>query len=294
MPESVASGIYDLGYRPYDGPRLGTWSVLLTLYRESLRGAFGVGRPTTAKIAPAALIILALLPAVVQVAIGLFAREARDVLKASDYYNTVKFILALYCAAVAPDLVGRDQRNHTLCLYFSRAVRRRDYAITKFAAMTTAMLVITLLPQALLLVGNGLATRDVAGYLRTEWDEIGPIVSTGALGSAVIAAIGVAVAAQTPRRTFATFGIVLAFVPTLALSNLLVLEIDTDGTHYGVFFSPFSVIEGFTAWIFNAAPGEGSPVLRAGFAGGAYVIAAGAMICLASAALLRRYQRVPA
>ena len=48
------------------------------------------------------------------------------------------------------------------------------------------------------------------------------------------------------------------------------------------------------AWIFNAAPGEGSPVLRAGFAGGAYVIAAGAMICLASAALLRRYQRVPA
>ena len=37
---------------------------------------------------------------------------------------------------VAPELVGRDQRNRSLALYFSRAVSRSDYVLAKLAALT--------------------------------------------------------------------------------------------------------------------------------------------------------------
>ena len=40
-----------------------------------------------------------------------------------DYMEHVSLLLALFCAAQAPELVSRDQHNRVLPLYFSRALR---------------------------------------------------------------------------------------------------------------------------------------------------------------------------
>src|SRR5690606_20540250 len=132
-----ASSIYDLGYRRYEGARLGRRYAVLALYRESLRAAFGLGRSTGAKIGPAILIAIALVPALVQLLLGaLLPVDEIELVTHPDYYSGIKFLLALYIGIVAPDVVGRDQRTRSLTLYFTRAITRWDYALGKLAAMT--------------------------------------------------------------------------------------------------------------------------------------------------------------
>ena len=44
--------IYDIGYRRYEGPRLGRGHAIRSLFTHSLRSTFGIGRGGRAKIAP--------------------------------------------------------------------------------------------------------------------------------------------------------------------------------------------------------------------------------------------------
>src|SRR5690606_38985936 len=129
--QDSASSIYDLGYRRYEGERLGRGQAISALYMESLRGAFGLGRSAAAKVAPAVLIGIALFPALVQLMIGALVPGDAELILASEYYSIITYVLALYAAAVAPDIAGRDQRNRSLTLYFSRAISRTDYALGK-------------------------------------------------------------------------------------------------------------------------------------------------------------------
>ena len=48
----TAGVIHDLGYRHYDGPRLGRGAIIRALYWHSLRSAYGIGRGAKAKIVP--------------------------------------------------------------------------------------------------------------------------------------------------------------------------------------------------------------------------------------------------
>ncbi|HTI30486.1 MAG TPA: ABC transporter permease, partial [Methylomirabilota bacterium] len=50
--ESATGAIYDLGYRGYDGPRLGRRAAFATLFWASLRACFGLGRSGRSKVVP--------------------------------------------------------------------------------------------------------------------------------------------------------------------------------------------------------------------------------------------------
>lgn len=292
MPEPAAGTIYDLGYRHYDGARLGRAYAIRSLYLESLRSAFGFGRRTTAKVFPFGLTVLAAFPAVVQIVIGTLSNEIVEVFRAEDYYSYIQIILALFCAAVAPELVGRDQRNHTLALYFSRALTRSDYAVAKFGAMVTAMMALTVVPQAILFVGNGLAGNDLSGYVQDEWGQIVPIIASGVLVSLLVGSIGIAIAAQTPRRAFGTIGILIPFVVSAAVVGILLESIDIESSRWAIFFSPFHVMEAGTLWLFDAAPDVDSQIARADFPGWSYVALMLAMSGAALVILVRRYRRL--
>ena len=95
--------VYDLGYRAYEGVRLGRAYAILSLYLTSLRGVFGLGRHTSSKILPFGLAILALVPAVVQLAFVAVAETVDfEIISADDYYEFIQWPLALFVAAVAP------------------------------------------------------------------------------------------------------------------------------------------------------------------------------------------------
>ena len=64
-----AGSIYDLGYRRYEGPRLGRAHAIRSLVIDSFRTAYGLGRGGRAKIAPIIFGAMAILPAVIVVGI---------------------------------------------------------------------------------------------------------------------------------------------------------------------------------------------------------------------------------
>src|SRR6201996_9848106 len=72
QPHPQAGGvIHDLGYRGYDGPRLGRVQIVKALTWHSFRSAFGIGRGVKGKIVPVLTFIAMCLPALVNaVAVG--------------------------------------------------------------------------------------------------------------------------------------------------------------------------------------------------------------------------------
>ncbi len=291
--DAPGGSVYDLGYRRYEGVRLGRRHAVTALYVQGLRSAFGLGRRTAAKIAPGILIAIALFPAMIQLAIAALISDQIEIIRHDEYYTMVAFVIALYCAVVAPDILGRDQRDNVLPLYFSRPLSRSDYALGKFAALATAMLAITLLPQAVLFIGNGLAGNDLAGYARESWTDVGPIVASAILGSALIGAVGAVIAAQTPRRAYATVGIIVAFVLTIAVAAAIT-ALDATGTRWVALLTPFTLIEGVTAWLFGVELHPNTIAAAAAFTGPEYAMAMLVAIALGLALLILRYRRIRA
>jgi len=292
VSESTAGSIYDLGYRRYEGARLGRRHAIWALYIYSVRGVFGIGRSLSNKVGPIGLAIIALLPAVVQLGVAAIAPEDVEVVEPEEYYESIAVVLAIFCAVVAPELVGRDQRTHTLSLYFSRALRRQDYALAKFAALVTGMLAITVIPQVIMFVGNGLAANDFGDYLQDKWTDLPSILGSAILLSGFIAGIGLVIAAQTPRRAYSTVAILAAFVLTSFVGAGLFDAVDQDVGRFVLLISPFHVVTGFTLWFFDAAPEVGSELAEADLPGIAYAIEAASVALLMLALLLRRYGRI--
>ncbi len=126
MADPTAGTIYDVGYQPYEGVRLGRRHAIWALYIHSLRSVFGIGRSLSSKVGPMGLAVIALVPAIIQLGVASIAPAEVELIRPEDYYNLIEIVLAVFCAVVAPELVGRDQRTNTLSLYFSRALRRQD------------------------------------------------------------------------------------------------------------------------------------------------------------------------
>ncbi|MBI5948291.1 MAG: ABC transporter permease subunit [Chloroflexi bacterium] len=294
MAERPAGSIYDLGYRRYEGVRLGRRHAILALYIHGLRSAFGIGRRTQSKLFPIGLALLAFIPATIQLGIAAIAADRIEIVKAEDYYGYVEMILALFAAAVAPELVGRDQRTRTLSLYFSRAVARRDYAAARLGALITVMLALTLLPQTVLFAGRGLASNDLPSFFRDEADQIAPIVVTAVLISVLVAAVGVAVAAQTPRRVYATVTILAMFVVPLAIASAIVNITDGEGTGFALLLSPFHLMDGLTKWVFSVTPEPMSDLAIAGLGGWLYGVGVAAWVAACVWFFVRRIDRVAA
>lgn len=286
--------IYDLGYRRYEGVRLGRSSALLALYTHSLRSCFGLGRRTTSKIIPIGLTILVFIPAAIQLGIAAILDDSVEVIRASSYFGWVQSILALFAAAIAPEIVGRDQRNRTLALYFSRALTRTDYALAKLGAFVTAMLILTLLPQMLLFIGNGMAGNDLNGYFADEISQVPAIVSSAVMISVVVALVSLPIAAQTPRRAYATGTILGTFMITWILGGVLSAVFGEDTGNPSLFFAPIWFLRGFSYWVFEEPPSSDNPIAMSGYDGLLYLGACIAWIIIGGYFFHRRIAKVAA
>ena len=294
MSERATSSIYDLGYRHYDAGRTGRVGTFLTLYTHALRGAFGLGRRWTSKVFPILLAILAFVPALVQLGVGAITSGADvdiELYEHHDYFTYIQIVLILFCATVAPELVGRDQRNRSISLYFSRAVSRSDYVLAKLAALTSAMLVLTLGPQAVLFVGNGMADDDLQGYLGQNWDLVFPILAGSIVISATIAAVGLVIAAYLPRRAYATAAVVGAFVLSSAAAHILMESADPSDARFTLLLSPIAW-DGMILWLFRVDPQAGSVLADAHIDGSIYLLSCVVTIAAACALTLRRFRKV--
>lgn len=290
--ESRAGSIYDLGYRGYDGVRLGRRHAITSLYLYTLRSAFGLGRRTGSKIMPIAIAIIAFIPAVGQLAIAALVSDV-EVYTPSNYFAYIEVPVALFCAAIAPEICGRDMRQRTLSLYFARALHRRDYILAKLAAFATALTVLTLAPQAVLVIGNGLASKDLWGYVQDNWADVPRTIASGLLIAGTVACVSLAIATQTPRRAYATIAVVAWFLVTFPVTGILVQGVGGAG-RFAVFLSPFEFMHGCTLWIFNGSPEPGSPLDTADFPQWIYPLVVLGYGAAGLAWVVRRFDRVSA
>jgi ABC-2 type transport system permease protein len=291
--EPRAGAIYDLGYRTYDGRRLGRTAAILSLYTFTLRGSFGIGRRPSAKIIPIIVAAIAFIPAIIQLGIAALIGDQAEIIAPWNYLGFIEVPVALFCAGVAPEVFGRDLRYRTLALYFARALHRSDYALARLGAFVTALAFLTLGPLLVLVIGNGLASPDLLEYLRERWLELPQSFASGAVIAVVAGAGSLAIAAHAPRRAYATIAIAAWFLVSLPLAAILV-EVGGDFGRYAVWFSPLDLLSGVTLAIFDREPSPGSIQAAADLPLLTYPALAALHVLAATWLILRRFGRVQA
>ena len=297
-----AGSIYDLGYRHYDGPRLGRRHVLTALLIYTLRTTYGIGRGGRAKIIPFGLAAMGVVPAVIALAILVLARQAGEAgelleeaspLRYDTLYGAIAQLVFLFCAAQAPELLGKDQRFHVLSLYFSRALARSDYVIARVGGFAIAVLLLVLTPQAIVFFGRVLSAPDVVAELGDNLPVLPAIIGQGLLTAGLLGAIAVTVSAFTPRRAYATAAIIAVIVVPPIIAQLADEITRPELARWAVLASAQDVLNATNAWLFDVQP-DSDAVISAALSPEIYLATAVGAILVLGAILVRRYQRISA
>ena len=223
--------IFDRGYRPYDGPRLGVRGAIASLTRHSIQRALGLKRTFWNKILPFLAIFLAYVPAIVFVGIAAFLKSRlnrsgvdldRILPTYGEYYSFIWAAIAVFAAFVAPEMLCTDRRTGMLGLYLASPLRRDTYLVAKAAAVGFVLLLVSLGPPLFMLVARTIAgsgPSDVWAFLGIGWR----IVVSGIVVAALPAALSLALASTTTRRADASAAFVLIEIGSVAVTQSLIL-----------------------------------------------------------------------
>ena len=281
--------IHDLGYRHYDGPRLGRGLITRALFVESAKGAYGLGRSARSKVMPMILLAAICLPALI-IAIVTVVTKA-DAPNYTAYIVNTQLIIMVYVAGQAPASVSRDLRFRVISLYFSRPMRRIDYVVAKYAAMTVALVVFTVLPLTILFVGALLAKLPVGdqtpNYLRS--------LAGAVLLALLLAGIGLVIAALTPRRGLGVAAVIAVLALLAGVQGVVQAIADENGRDtvagYAGLISPFTIVDGVQSALLGAD--TVLPAQPPGITGGlVFLVAALALVAGSFGVLLMRYRKV--
>lgn len=291
--ESATGAIYDLGYQGYDGPRLGRRAAVATLFWASLRAAFGLGRSGRSKIVPWGLSAIMVVPAAVAGAIQAIAPGGLSPFNYDNYLWDLSPILALFVAAQAPELVSSDQRNHVLSLYFSHALARSDYALAKLGALAAAIFILALAPLMVILFASIFAASDVVAAFGDQLENVPQIIGSPLIHAVPLAALGLAIAAFTPRRAYATGAIIAVYLVTGAVGGILSEAGRGRLSQVAPLVNPWVLLDGTRDWLVgNTIPD--SPVADANVALPIFGLLTAAFTLIGIAAVLWRYRRIAA
>lgn len=292
--EAAAGTIYDIGYRNYEGARLGRGYAFRTLYVHSLRSAFGLGRGGRARIVPWVLFLMMCFPAVITVAVaGISGGMINNIIDYHEIFPWDAMLLALFCAAQGPELVSADQYNRVLPLYFSRALRQSDYALAKLLAMWTAVFSLMVTPLVIVLVGRLALPTDFAAAFRAESAHILPILGSAAAAALTMGTLAVALASYVPRRGIASAAVLGAFLLTAALVGILMETLEGErAAGYVVLLNPILTVTGAVMGLFGERHDRGSILREAGLGPEVYYAAVAVYGLVFLLLLLNRYRRI--
>ncbi|MFD5895019.1 ABC transporter permease [Streptomyces sp. NPDC060366] len=284
--------IHNIGYRNYDGPRLGRGYARRSLFSQSLRGSYGLGRSGKSKILPMILFAVMCLPAAIMVAFAVGTDLKSLPVPYTQYAIFLQAVIALFLAAQAPQCVSRDLRFKTVPLYFSRPIERVDYVVAKYGAMACALFVLTAAPLLVLYIGSLLAKMDFVDQTK----GFGQGLVSVALLSMLFGGLGLVMAALTPRRGFGVAAVIATLTITYgAVSTVQAIAFGTgsdSAVQWIGLFSPITLIDGVQTAFLGATssfPGEAGPSAGVGVI---YLLVVLALILGSYAVLMRRYRKV--
>ncbi|MDX3798297.1 ABC transporter permease [Streptomyces sp. AK04-3B] len=291
-PSGDQTRIHNIGYRSYDGPRLGRAYARRSLYSQSLRGAYGLGRSVKSKVLPMLLFVVICVPAAIMVAVAVATKAKELPVDYTRYAIIMQAVISLYVASQAPQSVSRDLRFKTVPLYFSRPIETADYVRAKFAALASALFVLTAAPLLVLYAGALLAKLDFAD----QTEGFGQGLVSVALLSLLFAGIGLVIASATPRRGFGIAAVIavltISYGAVSTLQAIAESQNSTGSIAWIGLFSPVTLIDGVQSAFLGATsafPGGVGPTNGEGVV---YVLVLLGLIAASYGLLIRRYRKV--
>ena len=283
--------IHDIGYRHYDGPRLGPTYIARSLFVHSLRGAFGLGRSPRTKVMPLLLLAVMVVPALIIAAVAIISKQNKLPLEYTAYAVHLQVIVSVFVASQAPQSVSRDLRFRVVALYFSRPLSRHGYVQAKMLAMSAAVFLLLALPLVVLYGGALLAKmtlwHNTSGFL---------VALAGAVVFAVVlASVGLVIAAFTPRRGLGVAAVVAVLLVLAGVAGTLQGIAHSQGNNttagYAGLISPFTLVDGVQTWAFGA---KSSTISNPpGTAGGiTFVLVTIALVAACYGLLVLRYRKI--
>lgn len=289
-PITAPGVIHDIGYRHYEADRRGRSYIRRSLFADSLRGAFGLGRSGRSKVMPMLLAAAMCLPAGVIVVISALIEADALFANYPSYLLNLQIVITIFIAAQAPVMVSRDLRFGVTSLYFSRPLERLDYVVAKYAAMAAALFVLTAAPLTIMFVGAIILGLPIAEQV----PDFARAMAGAGLLSLILAGIGLVISAVTPRRGLAVaavVGVLIVLSGVQAVAQELAAEEGVgESAAYLSLVSPFTLVEGLQSGVLGAAsplptpPGTTGPLT---FSLAALLIVSGCF-----AALVLRYRSV--
>jgi ABC-2 type transport system permease protein len=294
--ESTGTGrehgvIHDIGYRHYSGPRLGRSYIRRSLFVESLRGSYGLGRSARSKVMPMLLLAAMCVPTLVIVVVASVVGSDELPVGYTPYLLNLSVVVAVYVAAQAPANVSRDLRFGIVPLHFSRPMQRTDYVRAKYAAAAAAVFVLLALPLTILFAGALLTEMPLGEHLSDYLRAL----AGAALLAVVLGGLGSVIAAFTPRRGLgiaAIVSVLLVLAGVQAAAETIAVEegADTFAGYTGL-ISPFTLVDGVTRELLGT---ESDFVVGPPGAAGTAVFTAVTALVIAGCygLLVRRYRKV--
>lgn len=239
--------IYEQGYRRYDGARRGLRASIVSLAIHSMRRGLGLRRTFWAKLLPIAVVLIAYVPAMVFVGIAALIPDELNLTEFgsyADYFSNISAALILFVAIVGPEVLCADRRNGMLGMYLASPLSRDTYLLAKVLGVMPVLLLVTLGPELLLLVGRTLVDagpESVGAFLLV----LLRMVVSGLAMSVLYTAISLASASLTDRRAVASAGVILSLLATAAVTGALVEEADFDRRLYllNLGFLPIELVQ---------------------------------------------------
>lgn len=176
--------VYDLGYSPHEGVRLGRGAAMGAMIRDGSRRALGLRRKPWAKVLPWGLIGAAVVPAVWVVALtfvvsGFSLEDAGPFGDPAEFFEMIGALALLFVALVAPTLLIPDRQHGVLAIYASRPVRASDYLLARGGTLVLLTATFMLVPHAVVYLGiSSLYAEGIWAGLLEHASELPAVVGT--------------------------------------------------------------------------------------------------------------------
>ncbi|MGH7467386.1 MAG: hypothetical protein ACRENP_05305 [Longimicrobiales bacterium] len=296
-PAAGDGKVYDLGYTPHEGLRLGRRAAIRAMIVDGTRRVLGLRRKNWTKVLPWALIAAAIVPAAWVVALsfvvaGFQLEDAGPWGDPAEFFQVIGMLAMFFVALVGPTLLIPDRQNNVLAIYASRPVRAGDYLLARALTLMVLTALFMLIPHTILYFGISALFKDgfQAGLVE-HGAKIPEILGTTAAYVIGYGAPAFLIALFVRRVAVATGVYVLAMFLTAGMieampraTELLVFKIMAP---LMLFWTPLSVRD----WFFKPEQQEQWPLVRVGMEPwvGAIAIVVFALITVVIAQ--RKYRR---
>lgn len=172
MAEGV---VFDLGYKPHDGPRLGRSGARRALIKDGLRKVLGLRRKARRKVLPAILMSIAVMPALFFTAFAVVAGEfdvSETIFGHTDYFDLNGSMALIFVALASSELLIPDRIHGTMSVYASRPLTTPDYVAGRAGALAIVVFGFLWIPHLVLFIGRAWVSSQGLGSYVIDHSEL--------------------------------------------------------------------------------------------------------------------------